>query len=1380
FKDIENVVKQKILIEKLNKASLDQGIDAMMSHLLAYEDDSILNDDRKLLKIAREIAQRENLFSKGKTFNARVGKILTSLKDRATIERNKKQSKRIKKVSHAQTVKKYKDFGNTVNQVCSAMKVATENRVKVAYKKLAASTPGGRNYRTTNQEQQLKKDITSEYSQHTNQAFSKSIHFFAKNNKEVMPLLYSDEFKDIFPFSADFGNKCASGKIDVAIDIDAINLKNLGTAISETKDTILADLQKTDNALRANIENDKDDINEHVQEYLKYKPYLLSDFLNGKKFSPQDSEFYAKYVCKNTLEIYSSDEYWNTGTMVGGLVVGVAAGAITGGFGFGLGAAMMVGAGVSAAEGAYVYNHESQTADDIKNGAAVGAITLSINDEQFRKADEIASDHKLNGILGASFGAVGAVAAPLTHIAMPIVKSGFKSLKNTTKLKRTPGAKLDSKGLLGGKYKFDEIIDHPTTGAYANADNLADADLIAKQRIKTGKIESKSSRSFAHQDDIIEIDEAVKNQLEKLGMDDTARVGGIADSDMGKTKAYQELLTTPSAKSDFLLDTLSGKGPPKSKRAMKKLMKKMGMKGQTLLPSDLNADQIRSVLKDNQTLVNFLHELPGTSDALILLEKGVLSEDQFIKRMQANLFHNGPESGFWGDVFSKGHVPDSLNKSKNEFSKKFFKGTVFEGKTVDGLVTAKYPSPQSFEGFVHTFYDRMSQATRGGVNKLYDEVQSFKADRLTQMKEMLVDNPAMTLNQLKHFREDVIKSKNINPDQKNALLNMVDAGEDRIAQFQKNVANKFKFKEDGNKVEDISMSYTDHNNNISVNFVDNTHGAKKVTSKNGESPITNQYSNLEMKPSRSGLGNVLNETVERVLKEEEALVGDPVRGLTLDVMKTNTSRPKRFDGVREKAFATKNYFKTQRQRLANTFKTGGNSLKDGLNSIIKKGVNLFSSPSKLARARSKKLAKLPKVTRAELETDDSLKRIFRITSYMRKEGFLKPDESLSEATKMAIISAHKVGLKEGRKFTTLCKKKSKNCKAIHNFTPSDLEAKRLAMVGKDPKNPLLPVKVRAFAMRNGITGTQEIANLATKSGKRMGEITMEIIDNTKMRKELSSKIKANNKSIKHYEQFSSLNKTDQHILDLARSENVKHLELKQNMSDRINILNDEKTILKQTKANDLNDQVVAGFIGGADPANALKTAKESLRKIEEELKAPNVSRNVARSRIEVGLKENVQFDPRYANLTKEEANLIREAKIFDLKKQVEVLTEKKNQFEITKSNNIVNEQAANKVAKRKAKQIEKLKEYAQEFIEHKNAYLLKNQHEYFVALDISTRKADKVFDPIAKKMLTIPSGKNYSTWDKRVVELIQNATRKVKAYEDIIEARDMVKKDLKN
>jgi len=212
----------------------------------------------------------------------------------------------------------------------------------------------------------------------------------------------------------------------------------------------------------------------------------------------------------------------------------------------------------------------------------------------------------------------------------------------------------------------------------------------------------------------------------------------------------------------------------------------------------------------------------------------------------------------------------------------------------------------------------------------------------------------------------------------------------------------------------------------------------------------------------------------------------------------------------------------------------------------------------------------------------------------------------------------------------------------------------------------------------------------------------------------------------------------------------------------------------------LNDQVVAGFIGGADPANALKTAKESLRKIEEELKAPNVSRNVARSRIEVGLKENVQFDPRYANLTKEEANLIREAKIFDLKKQVEVLTEKKNQFEITKSNNIVNEQAANKVAKRKAKQIEKLKEYAQEFIEHKNAYLLKNQHEYFVALDISTRKADKVFDPIAKKMLTIPSGKNYSTWDKRVVELIQNATRKVKAYEDIIEARDTVKKDLEN
>ena len=35
----------------------------------------------------------------------------------------------------------------------------------------------------------------------------------------------------------------------------------------------------------------------------------------------------------------------------------------------------------------------------------------------------------------------------------------------------------------------------------------------------------------------------------------------------------------------------------------------------------------------------------------------------------------------------------------------------------------RYHSPLSFEGFIHCFFDRMSQGTRGGVVKFHEEVR---------------------------------------------------------------------------------------------------------------------------------------------------------------------------------------------------------------------------------------------------------------------------------------------------------------------------------------------------------------------------------------------------------------------------------------------------------------------------------------------------------------------------------------------------------------------------------------------------------------------------------------------------------------------------------
>lgn len=168
-------------------------------------------------------------------------------------------------------------------------------------------------------------------------------------------------------------------------------------------------------------------------------------------------------------------------------------------------------------------------------------------------------------------------------------------------------------------------------------------------------------------------------------------------------------------------------------------------------------------------LRGYLHEAPGMQLAIRDFNSGNISKEQFRERFLANLGHNGPNEGYWS-ILSNNLVPNALAKAQHPKAKSLFEGTIYQsGKTANGVAVPVYPSPQSVEGVVHSVFDRLSQGTRGGVDKIFYELGGAKlaASPKTAIREigmapntglqlpheMLVGNPEKTMLQLKALQK---------------------------------------------------------------------------------------------------------------------------------------------------------------------------------------------------------------------------------------------------------------------------------------------------------------------------------------------------------------------------------------------------------------------------------------------------------------------------------------------------------------------------------------------------------------------------------------------------------------------------------------------------
>jgi hypothetical protein len=275
--------------------------------------------------------------------------------------------------------------------------------------------------------------------------------------------------------------------------------------------------------------------------------------------------------------------------------------------------------------------------------------------------------------------------------------------------------------------------------------------------------------SLMHQRDLVTImnTPVINAALRDAGANKEQLIMGVLDSDAGKIQAIREAtVLTKSAESDHFIEVLRGRGKSSATKAMKELFAEIGMEGKSLFTPGLSNDEIRQVLTEQPILQGYLHEVFGMNEAVAAFEAGELSKHEFKLRIKANLFHNGPQAGFWDDLTTK-FVPGSLSKGVDN-AKKVFKGTVFEGETKNTVVAPKYNGPVSVEGVFHTMADRLSQGTRGGVNKIFKELGGSKLDAnpqiplseingLNNFESLLVQNPQSTIRQLEALENEARK-----------------------------------------------------------------------------------------------------------------------------------------------------------------------------------------------------------------------------------------------------------------------------------------------------------------------------------------------------------------------------------------------------------------------------------------------------------------------------------------------------------------------------------------------------------------------------------------------------------------------------------------------
>jgi len=329
----------------------------------------------------------------------------------------------------------------------------------------------------------------------------------------------------------------------------------------------------------------------------------------------------------------------------------------------------------------------------------------------------------------------------------------------TTGITTDPCALLKTSTLLNaGGLTTAYDFNHPTDLWYVGRRLANQRDLLLLSRSVVGEIEQSSApnevwSARSQHDLLLLISDPEISRL--LAIPREATELGMLDSDKGKARVFKLLLTERSLKSDILFNFLTGRIDSKSYRVLRRILDQSGYQERTLINHELTNDEIRTVFKDLPVLQSWLHDLPGVADAVIMHELGVLTESQFADQLTTNLFHNGPAAGFWG-LFTNMLVPGAIKGSKNPNAYRLLENTVY--LAANGQIV--YPMSLSAGGIFHTIGDRLSQATNGGVTKIFFEIIAF-TPALKAFADLSLNSPYKTIEQVEVLQKHITNMQHL-------------------------------------------------------------------------------------------------------------------------------------------------------------------------------------------------------------------------------------------------------------------------------------------------------------------------------------------------------------------------------------------------------------------------------------------------------------------------------------------------------------------------------------------------------------------------------------------------------------------------------------------
>ncbi len=414
----------------------------------------------------------------------------------------------------------------------------------------------------------------------------------------------------------------------------------------------------------------------------------------------------------------------------------------------------------------------------------------------------------------------------------------------------------------------DDYDSHLTSKGLASLKEQAEIDTAYSLRLDNlleNRTDKSETTSIDHQKEILrDVQGRVKLELESIGFSYPAFKRGVIDSDLGKLKEFKELLYVKSKKSDQLLSFLKGAGSEKSKAVLKKVLDRYPSQKRYVLNPSITNDKLRVIFKKHIVLQHYLHELPGIADSLHYYELGILAEEEFIKELKTNLFHNGPHAGFW-KFFSEQTLPAMIGSDK--LVKTFFLNTPYEGeKMKGGFVPPSYPGPLSLEGYIHVAFDRLSQGTRGGVSKIFEEIRKFKGQSdVEKMSSLLFDNPRSTQEQISMLIDLATEDLNLNDQQRTKLIQLLEKIRKRLRSYISFVTENIEFKIEGQ----LPVLKIRKNEKETVVFKSSAK-LLSITKVSGAS-----VSEPRILDDALVFGDELKEEIMNILKKEEALNGAP-------------------------------------------------------------------------------------------------------------------------------------------------------------------------------------------------------------------------------------------------------------------------------------------------------------------------------------------------------------------------------------------------------------------------------------------------------------------------------------------------------------------------